>query len=254
MIGHRRWDAATDLQDEPTKWRRHFRALEQREPFRDFVYRILLRDGSHGFASASGQPLFDSLRQLPRLSRRRRATSPATTRAEDALRHAKAGGGGQPRQDHFLANMSHELRTPINAIIGFSEVILERAVRSSPTTRYTDYAGDILARASHLLGLINDILDLSKVEARQDATLSEGEVDLSRCVHSCQRLMSERAERGGVHVQVVLPSTLPLLWADETKVADHAQPAVERGQVHRARRPRHHRGRRADRRRARRSR
>jgi signal transduction histidine kinase len=83
--------------------------------------------------------------------------------------------------------------------------------------RYTDYAGDIVASGRHLLGLINDILDLSKIDLGQ-ATLSEGEVDLSRCVHSCQRLMFERAERGGVHVQVVLPQTLPLLWADETKV------------------------------------
>jgi two-component system cell cycle sensor histidine kinase PleC len=128
----------------------------------------------------------------------------------------KAADDANQAKSAFLANMSHELRTPLNAIIGFTEVISNKLF-GELNQRYTDYAGDIVASGRHLLGLINDILDLSKIDLGQ-ATLSEGEVDLSRCVHSCQRLMFERAERGGVHVQVVLPQTLPLLWADETKV------------------------------------
>jgi signal transduction histidine kinase len=138
-------------------------------------------------------------------------------RQERALRHAKESAEAANRaKTQFLANMSHELRTPLNAIIGFSEVISNKLF-GDLDERYRDYAGDIVSSGRHLLGLINDILDLSKIDLGQ-ATLSEGEVELAHAVQSCERLMHERAERGGVQVIAALPSDLPQIWADETKV------------------------------------
>ncbi len=65
----------------------------------------------------------------------------------------------------FLANMSHELRTPLNAILGFSDIIARQALGPNEMTRYADYAADINASGAHLLSLINDLLDVAKIEA-----------------------------------------------------------------------------------------
>jgi signal transduction histidine kinase len=119
-------------------------------------------------------------------------------------------------KSEFLANMSHELRTPLNAIIGFSEVLSERLF-GEINEKQAEYLGDILQSGQHLLSLINDILDLSKIEAgRMELELSE--FDLSGVVDNTMTLVRERAVRHGIALGRSIDERLGTIHADERKV------------------------------------
>ncbi|MCH8092635.1 MAG: PAS-domain containing protein [Proteobacteria bacterium] len=120
-------------------------------------------------------------------------------------------------KSEFLTLMSHELRTPLNAIIGFSEIIKGEMFGPVGTDRYRDYAGDVHESGRHLLALINDILDLSKIEAGK-LELDESDVDVAEVIHSCLRLVRERAGNGGVRLVTEIPEDLPALRFDERKL------------------------------------
>ena len=120
-------------------------------------------------------------------------------------------------KSEFLANMSHELRTPLNAIIGFSEMIRDNAFGPVGSPKYVEYAHDIHSSGMHLLALINDILDLSKIEAGK-GDLDEREIDVARLVRSCLILVGERADSGGVTIDNRVPDDLPRLRADQRKL------------------------------------
>ena len=119
-------------------------------------------------------------------------------------------------KSEFLANMSHELRTPLNAIIGFSEVLSERLF-GEINEKQAEYIGDILQSGQHLLSLINDILDLSKIEAgRMELELTE--FDLSGMVDNTMTLVRERAVRYGIALGRSIDERLGTIHADERKV------------------------------------
>ncbi len=120
-------------------------------------------------------------------------------------------------KSEFLANMSHELRTPLNAVIGFSEVMIREVFGSLGSQRYMDYAEDIHSSGSHLLGLINDILDLSKVEAGQ-LKLRDQVVSVCDVLTACQRLVQQRADKTGVTLSISCPAELPNLRGDKLKL------------------------------------
>jgi len=119
-------------------------------------------------------------------------------------------------KSQFMANMSHELRTPLNAIIGFSEVIRDALV-GPVAARYKDYARDIHSSGRHLLGLINDVLDLSKIELGR-LELHEEPVVLAKVVEDCQRLIAERVRSSNLELAADVPSDLPLLRGDELRL------------------------------------
>ncbi len=120
-------------------------------------------------------------------------------------------------KSEFLANMSHELRTPLNAVIGFSEMMQQEMFGSLGNDRYRQYAKDIFGSGTHLLSLINDILDLSKIEAGK-VDLNEEEVDMVQAVGACRRIIEGRAKEAGLSLATRLSDDLPSLWADERAV------------------------------------
>ena len=120
-------------------------------------------------------------------------------------------------KSRFLATMSHELRTPLNAILGFSEIIKNEVLGPIGNANYKDYVGDIHTSGQHLLNLINEILDLSRIEAGR-YELNEEPVNLVYIVEECQHLMQLKAKAKNITVTETYIRGLPRLWADERAV------------------------------------
>ncbi|MDH5749879.1 MAG: ATP-binding protein [Rhodospirillales bacterium] len=132
---------------------------------------------------------------------------------ESRLRVAKEEAELASRtKSEFLANMSHELRTPLNAVIGFSD-IMSRQLFGPIDKKYMEYAQDINISGTHLLELINDILDVSQIEAGK-LKLNEEEMEILDIVDSSIRLVSERAEKSHIKLIKKIPKDLCCLYAD----------------------------------------
>ena len=117
-------------------------------------------------------------------------------------------------KSRFLATMSHELRTPLNAILGFSEVMKDEVFGPLAHPSYKEYATDIHASGEHLLNLINEILDLSRIEAGR-YELQEESIDLVDVVDTCVHMIEIRAQGREQRLRTVFQEKLPRLWADE---------------------------------------
>ena len=131
--------------------------------------------------------------------------------SEEARRRAEAANNSKSQ---FLATMSHELRTPLNAILGFSEVMKAEIMGPVGTPVYKEYAGNIHDSGRHLLNLINEILDLSRIEAGK-YELTEERVALADVVDDCHRLIKLKAEAKGLDIAITLAGALAPVWADQ---------------------------------------
>ncbi len=138
----------------------------------------------------------------------------ARTMSDEARRHAEQANVAKSQ---FLATMSHELRTPLNAIIGFSEVLKSELLGPHQVPQYKEYAGDIHGSGQHLLNLINELLDLSRIEAGK-YDLNEEAVSLVDIAEDCRRMMELRAKAKGIELVFSYGDNLPKLWGDERAI------------------------------------
>jgi two-component system cell cycle sensor histidine kinase PleC len=132
------------------------------------------------------------------------------------MRETERAEAANRAKSEFLANMSHELRTPLNAIIGFSEVMESKLFGPLGSDRYEEYAHDIQASGSYLLGVINDILDMSKIEAGQFSVERE-EIDLCPLIHETVKVISLQAAEKKISVETRIDDTLRV-YADRRAV------------------------------------
>ncbi len=121
------------------------------------------------------------------------------------------------KNDEFVANMSHELRSPLNAIIGFAEIMKDELFGPIGRPQYAEYCKDIHASGTHLLEIVNDILDLSKMEAGK-LRLNEETVDIRDMIESCVRLIHVHAQEASVALETKIEPDLPRVCVDPRKM------------------------------------
>jgi PAS domain S-box-containing protein len=184
-------------------------------PFRDYSVHARAKDGGERILLISAVPVFEAeggahsgfrgtASDITGLSEREQSILAAKEAAEQANR-AKA---------QFLSNMSHELRTPLNAIIGFSEMMAGAVHGPLGAAAYGEYANDINTSARHLLAIINDILEVAKIEAGRLALVEE-ETSVADLCSIALRLVKERAEERSVRLRSEAPQNLPNVVIDQ---------------------------------------
>jgi signal transduction histidine kinase len=182
-----------------------------------------LRHGAYDYCDKGSEPseiyaVLARCFERRQLQEERRAAYDALRLARDEAEAARIDAETASRaKSEFLATMSHELRTPLNAIIGFSQILMSETMGPIGNAQYLEYAGDIHASGAHLLGIINDILDLSKAESGK-LDLDEGKVDICEVVAAACRMVRRHAERTGLSVRQKIVGPLPSFLGDDRKL------------------------------------
>ena len=216
-LGRTRWELAADLSNDPEKWREHRAVLQRHEPFRDFRYARRFGTQPEHTVSVSGKPIFDASDQFLGYRGTARDIS-EQVRTERVLRAAKAEAeAASLAKSRFVANMSHELRTPLNAILGFSEM-LERGTAGPLDRRQEEYVGYIRQSGAHLLDIINEILDMAKIDAGKCELDEDHGIDVRALAQSCVALVGERAAAEMPSLSMAIEDRLPQLCADATRL------------------------------------
>ncbi|MEZ5832417.1 MAG: MHYT domain-containing protein [Dongiaceae bacterium] len=161
--------------------------------------------------AAEAERLRAHVAELEATKQELQATTENLTRALDAAAAASQS------KSQFLATMSHELRTPLNSIIGFSELLKNELFGPIGDARYKGYINDVHRSGKHLLALVNDVLDFSKIDAGH-LTLQDDHIDITETLATSLRMVEGQADGGGVILEREIAHDLPILRADERRV------------------------------------
>ena len=176
-------------------------------------FRIVRPDGEIRHIRGEGRPEFDDNGALVSFFGVNQDVTEQKKAEEELLRERTRAELANRAKSEFLANMSHEIRTPLNAIIGFADIIEQQVFGSIDNERYAAYVADIHASAKHLLDLVNDILDISTIEAGELA-LSPEYLDVGAIFDECARVVREQARKAELTLEIELRDTGLTVYAD----------------------------------------
>ncbi len=195
-----------------------FRKLAETEGGKwNLEYRIIRPDGTVCWISDKGFPVHDNAGNTILMAGLAQDITESVTSEKEVFQAKEEAVLANRVKSEFLANMSHELRTPLNAVLGFSDVMQEGVFGDLGNRKYEEYARDIHESGRHLLELINDILDLSKIEA-EALLLDEEFVRLGNVAEAASRLIRPRAENGRVIVLNKVDDIPLLVLCDERRL------------------------------------
>ncbi|TCS65076.1 ATP-binding protein [Varunaivibrio sulfuroxidans] len=175
------------------------------------------KDGSRFWEYASISPIRDPDGKIVSYLAVKEDITDRKAAEDDLLRAKEQAEYADHAKTQFLASMSHELRTPLNAIIGFSDLLMHQDIETLGNKKYRGYVSDINAAGQHLLEIITDILDMSKIES-ETLELHEETIDLNAILQTCEHLALGQAEDKNIHLALELAETPLLLLADRLRV------------------------------------
>ena len=211
------WYGRVHPEDLPSMRQRLHDHLRGETDYYDDEYRMRGDDGLYRWVHLRGLGLRDKRGRIHRISGSLSDVTERKTAEQELLRAKEAAEFANRTKGEFLATMSHELRTPLNAIIGFSELMTQQVFGPVGHANYREYVQNIHESGSHLLTIINDILDVSKAEAGM-VELYEEEVDLRDVIGSGLRLIGPRARENSITVKTEFAAPLAYVRADQRRL------------------------------------
>ncbi len=211
------FDVDTNAEGVAEAWQQHEADLEARRSFRDFEYVFTSVAGTKGYCSVSGDPVFDERGRFLGYRGVARDITPrieAENRLRETERERDVALAANAVSNQLIATLSHELRTPLNAILGFSEIMSNELLGAMSNPSYSTYSRDIFDSAQHLLGVVDDLLNLSRVDIG-DAALDIERFSVHELFQDVARMMEPLVAARELGIEIELEDTACEVEADK---------------------------------------